>query len=70
MRYKAIKSFSGVVSMVEGEVKEISDLSIVRELLECGYIKIDDSETTEHSIIDKNTDTDVSKTKRRKGRKK
>lgn len=36
--YKALKSFSGVVSMAEGEVKDISDIHIVNDLVEAGYI--------------------------------
>lgn len=37
--YKALKSFSGVVSMAEGEVKDISDPTIVKDLVEAGYIE-------------------------------
>lgn len=39
MTYKAMISFSGLVSMAEGEVREISDSSLAKELLRCGYIK-------------------------------
>lgn len=37
--YKALISFSGIVSMTMGEVREISDLSIVKDLTEAGYIE-------------------------------
>ena len=37
--YRALKTFSGLVSMVEGEVKEISNLEVVKDLLNCGYIE-------------------------------
>lgn len=37
--YKAVVSFSGLVSMAEGEVREISDLTIVKDLLKAGYIE-------------------------------
>lgn len=37
--YKAIKSFSGVVSMVVGEVKDITDVNIAKDLLRAGYIQ-------------------------------
>lgn len=37
--YKALKSFSGVVSMIEGEVKDISDTLIVNDLVKAGYIE-------------------------------
>lgn len=39
MLYKAKVSFSGLVSMAEGEVKEILDSSIVKDLLNAGYIE-------------------------------
>jgi hypothetical protein len=37
--YKALKSFSGLVSMRKGEVREISDLAISNDLLKAGYIE-------------------------------
>ena len=37
--YKALKSFGGVVSMAEGEVKDISDPIIVNDLVKAGYIE-------------------------------
>ena len=36
--YKALKSFSGVVSMVSGEVKDISNPLVVKDLVKAGYI--------------------------------
>ena len=39
MTYKAMISFSGILSMAEGEVRDISDSSLAKELLRCGYIK-------------------------------
>lgn len=36
--YKALKSFSGVVSMVSGEVKDIFDPLVVKDLVKAGYI--------------------------------
>lgn len=39
MRYKALKSFSGVISMAEGDEKEINDKAVVDDLLNAGYIK-------------------------------
>lgn len=36
--YKALVSFSGVISMAMGEVREITDESIVNDLLKAGYI--------------------------------
>lgn len=37
--YKALKTFSGLVNMVEGEVKDILDKEVVKDLLNCGYIE-------------------------------
>lgn len=39
MLYKALKSFGGAVSMTEGEVKTISDILIVNDLVTAGYIE-------------------------------
>ena len=36
--YKALKSFSGVISMAEGDVKDISNPIIVKDLVKAGYI--------------------------------
>ena len=37
--YKALRSFSGLVCMAEGEIKEIPDKAIAQDLLNCGYIE-------------------------------
>lgn len=37
--YRALISFSGLVNMVEGQVMEIHDKEVVRDLLNCGYIE-------------------------------
>lgn len=37
--YKALKSFSGLVSMVEGEVMDILNQEVVKDLLSAGYIE-------------------------------
>ena len=39
MKYKAIKSFGGIVSMHAGQVKDISDVNIAKDLLRAGYIE-------------------------------
>ena len=36
--YRAMISFSGVITMAMGEVREISDPLIVKDLLKAGYI--------------------------------
>lgn len=38
MLYKALVSFTGKISMAMGEVREISDPSIVKDLLRAKYI--------------------------------
>lgn len=37
--YKALKSFGGLISMVEGEFRDISDPIIVNDLVKAGYIQ-------------------------------
>ena len=39
MKYKAKVNFSGKVSMYVGEVKDISDDTIAKDLLRAGYIE-------------------------------
>lgn len=36
--HKALKSFSGAISMCEGETREIKDAEIVADLTKAGYI--------------------------------
>lgn len=36
--YKALKSFSGIISMHEGETREIDNADVVADLLKAGYI--------------------------------
>lgn len=37
--YKATKSFSGIVSMKKGEIKDLKDNFIIKDLLNAGYIE-------------------------------
>lgn len=37
--YKALISFSGVISMRKGEVKAITDKEVIADLLRAGYIE-------------------------------
>ena len=39
MMYKALVSFTGIVAMAKDEVREISDLSIAKDLLKAKYIE-------------------------------
>lgn len=37
--YKALITFSGKISMVKDEVREIKDKEIIKDLLKAGYIE-------------------------------
>jgi hypothetical protein len=37
--YKAIVGFSGLITMKKGEIKEIKDKALVKDLLKAGYIE-------------------------------
>ena len=37
--YKALTSFSGILSMAEGEVRDIADKAVISDLLKAGYIE-------------------------------
>jgi hypothetical protein len=39
MKYKALVSFTGLLSMAMGEVRDISDPSISSDLVKAGYIE-------------------------------
>ncbi len=39
MRVKALKSFSGVVSMYMGEVRDITNKNILKDLTAAGYVE-------------------------------
>ena len=39
MMFKALISFTGLISMGEGDVREISDVSLANDLLKAGYIE-------------------------------
>ena len=37
--YKALKSFSGKITMNKGQVKKITDKEVIKDLLRAGYIE-------------------------------
>ena len=37
--YRAIVGFSGLLNMKKGEIKEIKDKALVKDLLKAGYIE-------------------------------
>ena len=39
MKYRAKVSFTGLVSMAKGDIRDISDVSIANDLLKAGYIE-------------------------------
>ena len=39
MLIKALKSFAGTISMYAGEIREIADDEIVKDLLKAGYVE-------------------------------
>lgn len=50
-RLKALKSFAGKISMYAGEVKEVTDEAIVKDLLHAGYVEV--VKTQEAKIVEK-----------------
>lgn len=47
MKVKALKSFCGVISMNEGEVREVSDLNLVFDLVNAGLVENTEKKTEE-----------------------
>lgn len=39
MAFKAVKSFSGVINMKKGDVKEIEDNKVAEDLVRVGYVE-------------------------------
>ena len=58
MQYLALVSFSGVISMYKGEVREISDSSLADDLVKAGYI-------TPYESTNKSEPIEKPKTKRK-----
>lgn len=75
--YKALKSFGGIVSMKKGEVKDINDENIIKDLRNAGYIeeikeeikKIDIEVKEEVKIIEEEVKEEVKKVKTSKKKK-
>ena len=38
MAYKATRSFSGIISMKKGDVRDITDAEVAKDLLRAGYV--------------------------------
>lgn len=54
--YKALKTFGGLVSMRRGELKDISNPTIVKDLLKAGYIE-EVKPAKSKSIVEETTET-------------
>ena len=39
MKFKALKSFSGKISMRKNEIREIADAELIKDLTNAGYIE-------------------------------
>lgn len=39
MAYRALRTFAGLVTMVKGEVREIENEEVAKDLLRCGFIE-------------------------------
>lgn len=49
-KYVALVSFCGTVSMAKDEVREIPDLSLVKDLTQAGYIKEAKAKKTDKEV--------------------
>lgn len=62
MTYRALRSFTGLICMVKGEVRDISDDGIAKDLIKSGYIialNEDKPKTTKGSKPSKKKDNKV-----------
>ena len=64
MKYRALVSFSGLISMAMDEVREISDKSIVNDLLEAGYIE--ELKETKIKKVEESEEKKIKKGRRKK----
>ena len=62
MAYKATKSFSGVISMKKGDVRDITNEEVAKDLLRAGYvIELADESKPEIKPVKKATSKKASK---------
>lgn len=54
MKHRALVSFSGAISMTKGEVREISNPTVVEDLLKAGYIEPAEGEKPKKTTTTKN----------------
>lgn len=67
MRVKALKGFAGAISMRKGEIREIADDAVARDLLRAGYIVADKAaDAKEAEIVERPKATPKAKAKKSK----
>ena len=67
MVYRALRSFSGVISMATGEERELKDQYLIDDLLKAGYIApVRDASEDQGPLKEKENE----KTKKKRGAKK
>lgn len=68
MKYKALISFSGIVTMAMDEVMEISDENIAKDLLRANFIEpvVEEKKDVEKKGVEKKSTPSKSKTKKSK----
>ena len=68
MRYKAIVSFSGVISASKGKVIEINDSALADDLLKAGYIIPFEADKPKTEAVKPQNEGEKPKTTKRKGK--
>lgn len=53
MMYKALISFTGLVSMAKGDVREISDISLANDLIKARYIEEAKKDAPQKKVTEK-----------------
>lgn len=53
MLYKATISFAGKISMTQGEIRDISDSPVVKDLIKAGYIEAVEKKTAKKKTAKK-----------------
>ena len=64
--YEALVSFSGLISMAKGEVRAITDKTVVADLLRAGYIKAIKEKKVEKPAEEKPVKTVAAKPRKKK----
>ena len=59
--YRALKSFTGLATMRRGEVKEIKNEVLVKDLLKAGYIELVEDVKPEPSKAEAKAETEPAK---------